>query len=79
MNEYMINTEKFKKILVHILIWFAPSSTPIYIITHELMGYEMLPCYFIACAIPCIIAYPIEAWVMEKKHIKRKITAKRIR
>lgn len=74
-----MNLDKIKKIFVHIIIWFAPSSTPIYIIMHELMGYEMFLSYCVGCAIPCIIAYPVEAWVMEKKQHKRKITAKRLK
>lgn len=70
---------KIKKILVHIFIWFAPSTTPIYIITHEFLGYDMLTGYLIGCTIPCIISYPIEKWVMEKKQLKRKITARRVK
>ena len=74
-----MNIEKIKKILVHIAIWFFPSTTPIYIIVHEYMGHSLLTSYLIACVIPCIIAYPLEKWVMEKKQNKRKITAKRVR
>lgn len=72
-----MNSDKIKKVLVHIAIWVFPSTTPIYIITHEYLGYGMLAGYLIACAIPCIVAYPVEAWVMEKKQHKRKITARR--
>ena len=75
----MINTDKLKKIGAHIAIWFFPSTTPIYIIVHEYMGHSLLTSYLIACAIPCIVAYPLEKWVMERKQSKRKITAKRMR
>jgi len=74
-----MDKDRIKKILIHIFIWFAPSSTPIYIVLREWWGYELWISYFIACLIPCIIAYPIEKYVMERKEHKRKITAKRIK
>jgi len=74
-----MDRDKLKKILVHILIWMVPSSTPIYIILREYMGNEMLFSYLAASIIPCIIAWPIEKWIMERKEYKRKITARRIK
>ena len=72
-----MDIDKLKKILTHIAIWFFPSTTPIYIITHDYLGYGLLTAYLVACAIPCVVAYPLEKWVMERKQYKRKITARR--
>lgn len=57
-----MNGKSIRHLIIYYVVWFVPSTTPIYIILHEYWGWDMIAAYALGCLIPATIALPFTKW-----------------
>jgi hypothetical protein len=60
-----MNKVEIKKLALYYMTWCIPSTTPIYIILHEIYGINPIIAYLIGCLVPATIALPFNKWIIK--------------